>query len=141
MLPKWLKGSSTVFVATFLLSNVISPSANECPYLASTDMSTSDIPSESITDDPKRRSQSNSIPVRITPRPRPPRQKPPHQLTINNQCCKSRAQRVHGPNYSNLVKIPTAKIHQPKSPYFKLVHLNIRSLRNTAHLIQLKEFL
>ena len=33
------------------------------------------------------------------------------------------------------------KTQQPKSPHFKLVHLNIRSLRNTAHLTQLKEFL
>jgi hypothetical protein len=30
---------------------------------------------------------------------------------------------------------------QCRSPHFKLVHLNIRSLRNTAHLTQLKEFL
>jgi hypothetical protein len=33
------------------------------------------------------------------------------------------------------------KTQQSKSPHFKLVHLNIRSLRNTAHLTQLKEFL
>jgi exonuclease III len=33
------------------------------------------------------------------------------------------------------------KTQQPKSPHFKLVHLNIRSLRTTAHLTQLKEFL
>ena len=88
------------------------------------------------------RSQSNCIPVRITPRLRPPRQRLPHQLTINNQSqSKARIPRVHRHNYSNLVKIPTMKTQQPKSPHFKLVHLNIRSLRNTAHLTQLKEFL
>ena len=59
------------------------------------------------------RSQSNSIPVRITPRLRPPRQRLPHQLTINNQS-ESKA-RVHRPNYSNLVKIPTMRTQQPKS--------------------------
>jgi hypothetical protein len=90
---------------------------------------------------PKRRSQSNSIPVRITRRLRPPRQRLPHQLTINNQSSNARVPRVHRPNYSNLVKIPTMKTQQPKSPHFKLVHLNIRSLSNTAHLTQLKEFL
>jgi hypothetical protein len=30
------------------------------------------------------------------------------------------------------------KSQQPKTPHFKSVHLNIRSLRNTAHLIQTK---
>jgi hypothetical protein len=73
---------------------------------------------------------------------RPPRQRLPHQLTIDNQSqSKARVPKVHRPNYSNLVKIRTMKTQQPKSPHFKLVHLNIRSLRNTAHLTQLKEFL
>ncbi len=46
-------------------------------------------------------SQPNSIPVGITPRLRPPRQRLPHQLTINNQCeSKARVPRVHRPSYS-----------------------------------------
>ena len=64
------------------------------------------------------------------------------RLKFNNQSqSKARVPRVHRPNYSNLVKISTMKTQQPKSPHFKLVHLNIRSLCNTAHLTQLKEFL
>ena len=106
------------------------------------------------------------IPVRITSRQRPSRQRLSYQLTINNSSSVN-----NNLQNRNLVRVPlsnpaspnasalswspmskttndTASAHSTKKsdnslstlPGLKLVHLNIRSLKNNAHFLELRKF-
>ena len=106
------------------------------------------------------------IPVRITSRQRPSRQRLSYQLTINNSSSVN-----NNLQNRNLVRVPlsnpaspnasalswspmskttndTASAHSTKKsdnslstlPGLKLVHLNIRSLKNNADFLELRKF-